>query len=145
MPHNPPVVTLDTNVYISGTTISASPPGQIIRAWEEEKLKIALSEPILAEIREVFSRPYFQIKLGWGTQEVNRYVDHLKFSAIVVSGSTLVNVCKDPYDNMLFSCALEANADYIVSGDRAVLEVGQFKRTLVISPRNFVDKVLPDL
>lgn len=145
MPRNYPIVTLDTNVYVSGTAISNSPPGQIINAWEEEKIKVALSESILAEIHEVFSRPYFKTRLGWGAEKLDRYIGNLRMSAIVVPGTTSVNVSRDPYDNMIFSCALEANAGYIVSGDKAVLDVQSFKNILVMSPRNFVDNVLARL
>ncbi|MBI2103897.1 putative toxin-antitoxin system toxin component, PIN family [Candidatus Woesebacteria bacterium] len=142
MPPSFPIVTLDTNVYVSGTTIPGCPPGQIMQAWEENRIKVALSEPILTEIQEVFSRPYFQTKLGWSSVKLDQYMNNLRFSAIVVPGATPVNVCKDPSDNILFSCALEANSDYIISGDKAVLDVKQFRNTFVVSPRDFVDKVL---
>ena len=145
MPPNFPLVILDTNVYISGTTISASPPSHIIQAWEDDKIKLVLSEPILDEIRGVLSKPYFQAHLNWSPEKVNKYIDNLRLSAIVVPGTTPVNVCPDPNDNMLFSCALETNSDYIVSGDKAVLAVKQFKNTLVLSPRSFVNQVLTTL
>lgn len=140
--HDSPLVALDTNVFISGVTIATSPPGHILNAWHDRTIEIATSELILAEIREVFSRPYFSRHIGWTDQELDQYIQDVRLSAVVVPGTTPVNVCRDPDDNMIFSCALEAQADYIVSGDKDVRAVGTFHGILVKSPVDFIRDVL---
>lgn len=139
---NVPLVTVDTNVYVSGTTVSASPPGRIIRAWEERKINLALSEAIISEIRDVLIRPYFTAHLQMSTGQIDQYINDLRLGAIVVPGATEVNICRDPKDNMVFSCALEAKANFIVSGDKDILEVKSFQGIPVKSPKDFVEGIL---
>jgi predicted nucleic acid-binding protein len=57
----------------------------------------------------------------------------------VVAGIVVSKVSADPDDDKVFACAVEAGADYIVSGDeRHVLPVGTFQGIPVVSPREFL-------
>ena len=46
-------------------------------------------------------------------------------------------ICRDRDDDQILSCALSAEADYLVSGDKELLEIGCFERLKIISPREF--------
>jgi putative PIN family toxin of toxin-antitoxin system len=46
-------------------------------------------------------------------------------------------VCRDPDDDAILACALEARADYLVTGDVDLLELKVFKGIRIITPRNF--------
>ncbi|MBZ0097702.1 MAG: putative toxin-antitoxin system toxin component, PIN family [Taibaiella sp.] len=147
-PVNPlvPVIVPDTNVIVSAGTVSQSPPTQIIQAWRNGDIGIATSESILSEVMEVLSRPYFVGVAGWTQKQVDAYVNELREGAHVVPGTMPVMVSPDPDDNKLFTCALEAQADYIVSGDeKHVLSIGTYEGVQTISPRGFVDAVLEPL
>jgi uncharacterized protein len=137
-----PLITPDTNVCVSGGTISSNPPGQIIQAWREGTVEFALCEPIFQEIIEVLDRPFFRDRIGWTQEKITEYVAQLREGSAVVAATTEVTVCDDPDDNMLFSCAVEAGAGYIVSGDAKVLEVGEYQGITVMRPREFVDQIL---
>ncbi len=141
-PSNIPLVVVDTNVYISGTITTSTPPAKIIQAWETNYITLALSEPILSEIQDVLARPYFARRLTWTQKQLVQYVNDLRLTAVVVPGTTQISVCRDPKDNMVLSCALEAGADYIVSGDKDVTALGKFQTIPILSPREFVRQVL---
>ena len=49
-----------------------------------------------------------------------------------------VNLCRDPQDNFLLELALESRADFLVSGDKLVLELKQYKSTKIITPKEFL-------
>ena len=49
----------------------------------------------------------------------------------------------DPTDNQVIDCAIEAGADYIISGDTHLLDLGKYRRTLIMNPNSFV-RVLAD-
>ncbi len=75
--------------------------------------------------------------------EIDTYIELLKSSAVIVAGTTPIDVSPDPDDNKLFSCAIEASAEYIVSTDKKdVLSVGEFQGIETIHPTDFVRKVL---
>lgn len=141
---NPLVIAvLDINVFVSGTTPFQSYPAQILNLWKEEFFILATSEPILQKMRLVYLYPQIAKITHKDEASVDNFLNDIRKNAIVVPGKTQVNVCKDPEDNQLFSCALEANADYVVSGDKKhVLPVGSYKGIRAISPKNFVEEIL---
>ena len=129
----------DTNVCVSGGTISASPPSQIIQAWRRGVVDFALCEPILTELYDVLQRPYFPERVGWTKSQVAEYVNELRDGSMIVEGKPEVSVSPDPDDDVLFACAVKAGADYIVSGDKDhVLSVGEYRGVQTISPRDFM-------
>ncbi|WP_456371247.1 putative toxin-antitoxin system toxin component, PIN family [Thermodesulfatator atlanticus] len=46
-------------------------------------------------------------------------------------------ICRDQDDDQILACALSVGADYLISGDKDLLEIGCFKRLKIISPREF--------
>ena len=56
----------------------------------------------------------------------------------VVRPSQLVqSICRDPDDDAILACALEARADYLVTGDKDLLELKVFKGVRIVPPRDF--------
>jgi predicted nucleic acid-binding protein len=53
-----------------------------------------------------------------------------------------VNIIKeDLEDNKILECALTAGADFIVSGDKHLQELGNYKKTKILTPREFFDEI----
>lgn len=134
----PPLIIPDTNVIVSGVAVSDHAPHRIFRAWRDQKVGFALCEPILREIFEVLTRPYF-VRKGWAASQAAALVEDIRKGSLLVPGTTPVAVCQDPDDNVLFACALEAQADYIVSGDQHVLAIGTYQGIPTLTPNQFVD------
>jgi len=59
---------------------------------------------------------------------------------IEISGN-LIGVCRDPKDDMVLECALQAAAQYIVSGDRDLLVLGEYAGIAIVTPRSFLNIV----
>lgn len=135
----PPLIVPDTNVFISGATISQSPPSQILELWRTNDIQIATSLPILDEIRRVLEYPRVRKLTKMNSTEIRLFISSLLKGALVVSGTTPVSVCEDPDDNKFFACAVEAQADYIVSGDPHILKIPSYKGVQTITPRDFID------
>ncbi len=134
-----PLITPDTNVCISGAILSQSATSQLIRFWEEGVIDFALCELILTEITDVLSRPYFRDRIGWTSAQINEYVSYLREGSLIVPATTPVQVSRDPKDNMIFACAIEAQVDWIVSGDKDVLAVGTYRGIPTLTPRACVE------
>jgi putative PIN family toxin of toxin-antitoxin system len=58
--------------------------------------------------------------------------------AIMVPGSREVSVTRDPSDDKIISVALESGADYIVTGDKVLLTIGEYQGAAIISPAHFM-------
>lgn len=67
----------------------------------------------------------------------------MRSNAVLVSGTVVKRVVTaDPDDDVLFACALEAKAEYIVSGNKHVLDIKDHHGVRVITAREF-SELLP--
>ena len=57
--------------------------------------------------------------------------------SIVLPSQSEQGVCRDPDDDVILSCALEARADYLVTGDVDLLELKIFKGIRIVTARDF--------
>jgi len=56
---------------------------------------------------------------------------------VVDPSQSVPSVCQDPDDDAILACALEAKADYLVTGDVDLLELKIFEGIRIVSPRDF--------
>jgi putative PIN family toxin of toxin-antitoxin system len=57
--------------------------------------------------------------------------------SVVHPSQSVQSVCRDPDDDAILACALEAGADYLVTGDADLLDVRIFKGIRIVPPRDF--------
>jgi predicted nucleic acid-binding protein len=70
-------------------------------------------------------------------------LDYLRANAVLVSGiPTQAVIADDPDDDYVIACAIDGEADYIISGDRHLLELESLNKILIVSPREFVEQGL---
>lgn len=131
-------IVLDTNVFISGIFFSG-PPFQILKAWRDRRIQIALSEEILQEyqrVGETLAARHPGVHLG-------SILDLLSVEADLFSSPDLPNpVCEDRTDDKFLACALAARARIVVSGDRHLLKVNHYRDIEVMKPQEFVHRYL---
>ena len=139
-----PLIVIDTNVYVSATTIyQNSPSRQVLEALRNNQIKVVISEPLLKELANTLAKPRVRKFTRFSPEQEKFYVESVREMTQVISGDNKINVSPDPDDNHLFSCAIEAGADYIISGDkRHVLSIPEFRGVQTILPRDFVETVL---
>jgi predicted nucleic acid-binding protein len=59
--------------------------------------------------------------------------------ASYVSPDTTLDVVKeDPDDNRILECAVEAESDFIVTGDKHLLRMGVFRQLRIVTPAEFL-------
>jgi putative PIN family toxin of toxin-antitoxin system len=131
---------LDTNLFISALLTAEGNPAKILNRWKAGSFDLVISLPILKETKRVILYPKIRKRLNWTDGEINEFLLGLAQFSFMVSGESKVDVIKDdPTDNKYLACALEGNADYIVTGDQHLLRVGEYKGTKIISPKEFLD------
>jgi putative PIN family toxin of toxin-antitoxin system len=124
---------LDTNVVVSALLQPAGPPGNIIELGFGGRFRWYISEPILAEYAVVLSRK----RLGIDGQRASKFLKDLRKVALPVVPGRNLRECSDPNDDKFLECALQARADYVVTGNvRHFPE--RFQRIRVILPRQFL-------
>ncbi|MBI2873045.1 MAG: putative toxin-antitoxin system toxin component, PIN family [Chloroflexi bacterium] len=124
---------LDTNIIVSGLNF----PGRehdILDLARIGRFELYVSPFILDEVAGVLLR-----KFDWDTQHVARAVRLLRAWATVVEPKRTVSVVRrDDADNRVLECALEAQADYLVTGDRRdLLPIRLFEGARIVSSAEF--------
>ncbi|MCJ7578071.1 MAG: putative toxin-antitoxin system toxin component, PIN family [candidate division Zixibacteria bacterium] len=131
---------LDTNLFISALLTAKGNPAKILNRWKAGSFDLVISLPILKEIKRVILYPKIRKRLNWTDVEINEFLLGLAQFGFMVSGESKIDVIKDdPTDNKYLACALEGNADYIVTGDQHLLKVGEYRGTKIISPKEFLE------
>jgi putative PIN family toxin of toxin-antitoxin system len=72
-------------------------------------------------------------------QVAETLADYLGFLRVVHVPKALTAVCRDPDDNMVLECAVEGNAQYIVSGDKDLLELKEFRGIRIVRAAEFLN------
>lgn len=112
-------IVIDTNVLIS-SFLWEGPEHRLIKLIEMGALDGYTSPIILEELREVLQEPKFSFELREAAEAVGYFVSILT----VVDPKVRLNVIdEDPADNRVLECALESRVDYVVSGDRHLLQL----------------------
>jgi putative PIN family toxin of toxin-antitoxin system len=104
-----------------------------------------VSRDILLEISKVILYPKIAEilrKAGVNEKEILQAIE--ENSTIVNPKLRLHVIEEDAEDNKILECALTAGADIIVSGDKHLLKLGKFKKTKILTPREFFDNINRD-
>ena len=89
-------------------------------------------------MNDILRRPKLAEAYGLTAAEITGIVQLLHSHALVVSGRvTIPRTARDPRDDHVLACAVEGGADYIVSGDRDLLNLEAFRGIPIISPAAF--------
>lgn len=125
---------IDTTVWISGIFWPGL-PHQILEMWKAGDFEIIVSEAILTEIERKLSEKAIEFKIE--TEIVNVWLDLIIGEAIFVQPQDKIQVCRDPDDDLFLEAAVEGRADFIVSGDKDLTDIGEFRGIKLINPRQF--------
>ena len=133
-------VVLDTNILMSGLMYPASTPGRIIAAWSEAQFDVVSSHEQLAEIGRVLGYPKIRRILQWDDQRIEHFIKQLYVRVEVADPATAeVEVLRDPDDAPILGALVAAGADFIVTGDRDLLALGD--RYPIETPAEFVRRI----
>jgi len=134
-------IVLDANVFASALLNPHGKPADILDLVFDNRVRLIATLSILEELRRVLSYPKLVNRHGLSEGEVEEFVYDLLLTAVAVvdEGDPVEAIAKDPSDNKYLSCGAEARADFIVSGDRHLLELGSYKGIRIVTPAMFLE------
>ena len=131
-------VVLDTNIYVSALIKRGGKPDQILRLVERYRLFCA--EAILEEVQRALNYPRIKRKYKLKEKEIAEHIRYIRSIATVYRSLPKVEVIEeDPEDNIILACAVEAQADYIVSGDEHLKGLETYRGIEIVPPAEFLD------
>jgi len=130
-------IVIDTNVIISAIFWTGKPK-QLLNKVRHKKVIYLTSKDLLDELRDILVRKDKPFKLSEG--EAERAVTGIQELGEIVQTHSQVTVCKDQRDNQVIECAIDGEAEYIVSGDIHLLELKTFRGVKIITVSDFLNK-----
>ena len=110
----------------------------IIVAWIEGKFVLTVSNQIVNEYINVLSRPKFKIARA----ELDDFAALILSKAeFVVPGESIRVVEADPSDNKFLEAAVTGQADYIISGDKHLRDLKEFRGIAILTPSAFLEQL----
>lgn len=128
---------IDTNVFVS--SVFGGLPRQVVGLWMSGRLTLCISEPIVTEYQRVLR------EIGAVSEAEERALIEAFASGEGVVYTTdppaIEGVSPDPDDDTFLECALELEADRVVSGDSDFLKLGSYMGTPIFTPRELLEEV----
>jgi len=131
-------IVCDTNVLISGLLFGGH-ARKILQLASRGVLINFLSPDILREAEDVLRRS----KFGLRPEQVLEIITLFKETfEIVIPSFKVQAIQSDPEDNHVIEIALTARAEFIISGDKHLLKLTEFKGIHVVSPAQFIETII---
>ena len=129
-------VVFDTNVLISTFVF----PGFAVDVYNHCALHVELytSEWVLSEFDEKMEH-----KFRYLPERRSRIIDTIRERhTVTLPTNDLPTNSRDPDDNNILQVALFVEADFIVTGDRDLLDLGKVNNTEIINPKTFFERYI---
>ena len=126
-------IVIDTNIYISAIFWNGT-PRRVVDLGRDGKIEIYTSEEIEEEIARVLLK-----KFKLNPHEVEEILlDFSTFTIPVIPVQRFKIIEDDPDDDKFIDCAVACNADYIVSGDKHLIHLKEFKGVKIVNSLEFL-------
>ena len=124
---------IDTKVVVSALLRHKGAPAAILDSAISKRFRLFVSEALLKEYTEVLAREYLHLD----QLRTARFIKALRDAATLVVPRKKVVAARDPDDNRIIECAIEARADFIVTGNSRDFPL-QFHGVRIVAPRDFL-------
>lgn len=125
---------VDTNVFVS--SFFGGNPRKVIDRWKTGELTLCLSAPIVEEYTAVLSRLGLE-----GEDELGELLNLFARGTYVIFAAktpSLKIVPDDPADDKFIECAVALKADFVITGDRALRDIGPYMGIRILNPQEFL-------
>ncbi len=129
----PLTAVFDTNILFSATGWRGNPFQCVERARAGEFPVFTCPELVEELAERLGTRLHFS-----ADQVAETLADYLGFLQVIQIPKALAAVCRDPDDNMVLEGALEGHAQYIVSGDKDLLDLKEFRGIRIVRAPQFL-------
>lgn len=131
-------VVIDTNVLVSGFRSPSGNPALVIKAVREGLICPCVSDGIFSEYPDVLRRS----KFGFAEDEVTALLSTIQEGGALFHPAAVPVTGPDPNDFMFMPCAMEAQAEYLVTGNRRHFPERFHGAARVVNARELIDRIV---
>ena len=123
----------DTNVLVAAF-VAEGLCSKLLMRGRKKQFHLIVCPAILQEFDRVLIKKFSATRIE--ARGALRIVSEA-IQSVVHPSQSVQSVCRDPDDDAILACALEAGADYLVTGDADLLDLKIFKGIRIVPPRDF--------
>jgi len=129
---------LDTNTLLSAFLFSGN-EAKLLEKIICGEVHAFISEDILEEFDRILDKPKLKRMLESESTTKSSIESILFLEFLLMFPKERISACRDPADDMILECAVEAKADYIISGDEDLLILGEFRGIKIVRTKEILD------
>lgn len=127
-------VVFDTNTRVSAIVFKGTPL-QAIEHASAPHFEQLISDILFTELKNVLENKFQSRGIA-----IDLELSEIRRQSILVHPLETISGCRDSDDNRVLECAIAGSADLIVSGDRDLLVLGDFRGIRILTARAFVNE-----
>ncbi|MBO9618219.1 MAG: putative toxin-antitoxin system toxin component, PIN family [Niabella sp.] len=135
-------IIIDTNVIVAALIQRNYPHRILYDLFLEDLFLLCLSVELLSEYYDVLSRPKFSKFSDFSTRARILLAD-IASKSLYFAPSAKLDIIKDQDDNMILELADESRADFIVTGNTNDFTFPNYKRTKILTPKDYWEQYQP--
>ena len=125
---------LDTNVVMSALLWRGAPYQLLTNIRDQaELIRLFCSTPLLVELADVLARPTAAKQLALIQRSAADVLADYTAVVEIVIPAPIPRIAPDPDDDVVIATALAARAEFVVTGDRALLGVQQYHNVEIVT------------
>lgn len=125
----------DTNIFLSAFIFGGNPE-KLFELARVKRVHLFTSPSILAEFAD-----HLRDKFDWSEEDIVEAIKTVGYSSELVKPTQRIEVLEDAPDNRILECAVEAGVDFIISGDKHLLNLGEYQGIEIIAVAEFLSKM----
>ena len=126
-------VVFDTNIYISAFVIPGGNAEKACLHAIDGDFELCTSVAILTELARKLDE-----KFGWEKQKIAQLLTSISNLTVVFKTTPWLKVVSDDPDNRILECAIKAEADFLVTGDKHLLKLRNYGNFEIIKLSTFL-------
>ncbi len=128
MPKSKPLkLIIDTNLWVS--FIISNKQNLLDPFLFTEEVRLLFSTELFTEIHQTIAKP--RLKKYFGTNALEEMLSTFEPYIDLIEVESIITICRDPKDNFLLALAKDGKADYLLTGDKDLLELKKFGKTKI--------------
>ncbi len=133
---------IDTNLLVSGLFSKNTVSSMLQDHWINLDFILVTSIDIIKEVNRVFHYPRIQQRFKPRDENIRRFFKLVFRKALITKDRYKTDrITDDSTDNKFLACALEGQADYILSRDPHLRNIKHYQGIQIIDATTFINKI----
>jgi len=133
----PSKVIIDTNLWIS--FLIGKELQNLKDLIVDARIRLVSTDQLINELKLVTSRE--KLKKYFEPEKVTDLISLLEIISEKVKIKKIKQICRDPKDDFLLALSKVSKADFLITGDKDLLEIKRYDRTVILTFKKFKEMI----